>query len=210
MRGAIREDDWTGINIPFICNVPADNPQDDKYPDPPDRPLNHFFNPINDTPLTIFFSPRGETAPNWALGGSDAFTIPISENTTRRNHFTLHDAFESIYRALTSQSIAGNTEIVPDDTGGVRNPVNKSEVESTRKAYWATVFRSLGDVVHLIEDMAQPQHTRKDAHSGACWQWVQDYFTGHASVYELYINARATGSTFNPILKNRRTPLCLV
>ncbi|MGH8042947.1 MAG: hypothetical protein ACREPN_13005 [Rudaea sp.] len=29
---------------------------------------------------------------------------------------------------------------------------------------WATAFRSLGDVAHLLQDAAQPQHTRNDRH----------------------------------------------
>ena len=58
-----------------------------------------------------------------------------------------------------------------------------------RKAYWATLFRSLGDVVHLIQDMGQPQHTRNDPHAGKLGRgWI----AGHTSIYEKYIEARAT------------------
>jgi len=32
---------------------------------------------------------------------------------------------------------------------------------------WATTFRALGDRVHLIQDMVQPQHTRNDPHAGS-------------------------------------------
>ena len=35
-----------------------------------------------------------------------------------------------------------------------------------RDRYWATTFRALGDIVHHLQDMAQPQHTRNDAHAG--------------------------------------------
>jgi len=49
----------------------------------------------------------------------------------------------------------------------------------------------LGDLVHLIQDMAQPQHTRNDPHAGS-----DDYSTssgpfGHKSYYEQYIDDRA-------------------
>ncbi len=33
-----------------------------------------------------------------------------------------------------------------------------------RHAYRATTFRALGDVLHLVQDMGQPQHTRNAAH----------------------------------------------
>lgn len=42
----------------------------------------------------------------------------------------------------------------------------QQEVE-LRKAYWAALFRSLGDVVHLIQDMAQPQDMRYDAYQNS-------------------------------------------
>ncbi len=60
-----------------------------------------------------------------------------------------------------------------------------------RKLYWATVFRSIGDVVHLIQDMAQPQHTRNDAHAGSgCVPLVGVCAAGHDSFYEKYLKAR--------------------
>lgn len=43
-------------------------------------------------------------------------------------------------------------------------PVAPDETE--RNKYWATLLRSLRDVVHLIQDAAQPQHTRNVAHAG--------------------------------------------
>ena len=84
-----------------------------------------------------------------------------------------------MYRALTGRSKSGQV-VAP--------------VQTDRKAYWATTFRALGDVVHLIQDMAQPQHTRNDPHSGLgdlIRSW--SHFTGHGSVYEHYIDARAAG-----------------
>ncbi len=63
--------------------------------------------------------------------------------------------------------------------------------EEIRKAYWATTFRSLGDIVHLIEDVAQPQHTREDPHSGDCWD-IASGVVGHASFFERYLEARIT------------------
>lgn len=36
--------------------------------------------------------------------------------------------------------------------------------DTERKANLARMFRTLGDVMHIVEDMAQPQHTRNDSH----------------------------------------------
>ncbi|MEO5700301.1 MAG: hypothetical protein ABIS17_12865 [Casimicrobiaceae bacterium] len=91
----------------------------------------------------------------------------VQEDPARRNHFTVYDAREAMWRALTGRDKSFNyVTLTPLD----------------RKAYWATTFRALGDVLHLIQDMAQPQHTRNEAHG-----------IGHAAYYEKYIDARAKG-----------------
>ena len=46
----------------------------------------------------------------------------------------------------------------------------------------------------MIQDMAQPQHTRNENHSGLGNALVEFAATGHASVYEFYIDARAKQS----------------
>jgi len=188
MRGAIREDDYIDIDT---CNIDAPNPDDDKYPEPPSRPLNHFYDPAKDRPLTVEISlvdiSLGDKAPDWALGTQEnKFTQPLTDinaDTTRRNHFTVLDAIEAMYRATTGHDKwnqpAGRDLGAPADA-----------TREDRNAYWATTFRSLGDMVHLVQDMSQPQHTRNDAHSGAC----VEAWSGHASVYESYIEARAIGA----------------
>ena len=35
--------------------------------------------------------------------------------------------------------------------------IGPADYEKERKAYWAGLFRSLGDVMHLVQDMGQPQ-----------------------------------------------------
>ncbi len=183
MRGAIREDDA----------YKEANPQDDPYPENASlrRPLHHFFDPINDCGLFVgscnsnliedgvfgygSLDPDVHKAPDWAIGTSDVFIDPTTPEPVRRNHFTVFDAREALYRALTSRNRAGDIVAASEDE---------------RNAYWATTFRSLGDVVHLIQDMAQPQHTRNDRHAGKTPESV----TGHESVYEKYVDARATGA----------------
>lgn len=197
MRGAIREDDHRTRRFIWpltSCSISAPNPQ---YGGLTDRPKNHFFDPWTDAPLETWFGiDLGERAPKWGLGSVEPFDVPQEEEAAHENHYTLFDAMEAMYRALTAHTSNGSRTIVPDASGGARAPSTAEEEEAARKAYWATTFRSLGDVVHLIQDMAQPQHTRNDPHSGVCGPWAQDYFTGHASVYESYVEERAIGGTF--------------
>jgi hypothetical protein len=189
MRGTIREDDAYGEK----------NPQDDPYTSNSTlrRPLHHFFDPVNNAPLnmpTSYLQQKLEsidndihTAPAWAQGttNDNAFTSPNTPETTRRNHFTVFDAREAMYRALTGRKQDGtNADPNENDT----NPAS----ETVRKTYWATTFRALGDIMHLNQDMAQPQHTRNDPHSGKIPLLGDFDPTGHASIYEHYMEARAT------------------
>jgi len=92
-----------------------------------------------------------------------------------------------MYRALTGRDMSGN---------------QVAATEAGRNKYWATTFRALGDVVHLLQDMGQPQHTRNDAHSG-----VPGF--GHKSIFEEYIEMRATGAESYNIDGTKVTPLPL-
>jgi len=151
MRGAIREDDLgqiLGVNR-------GGDPQDDPYGNF-FRVLNHFYDPVQDKPLTTIAGALGKKSPDWGTGSANAFTQPNTPDTSRRNHFTVFDAREAMYRALTGRDAQGN--MVGRDAQG--NPVPATEAD--RNKYWATTFRALGDVVHLVQDMGQPQHTRND------------------------------------------------
>jgi hypothetical protein len=189
MKGAIREDD----------NPTENNPKDDPYQPGGaiHREFNHFFDPYNDLPLTVTTLPwsYGEVirkAVDWAVGTSSAFSNENTRDTRSTwNHFTLFDAREAMFRALTlkQRDAFGSYTDLPID-GGV------AVAELTRKAYWATTFRALGDIVHLNQDMAQPQHTRNETHSG---QHVLEYLgAGHVSEFEKYMDERV-----------RRVPLML-
>jgi hypothetical protein len=167
MRGAIREDDvaLTGcLAIKYEARnfLEGCNPRDDPYGDI-ERPLNHFYDPIADRGLGRFPF-YGDRAPDWALGRADSIGQGGVVDTARRNHFSIVDARQAMYYALSGRVPSGQ---VPDD--------------ATRKAWWATTFRSLGDAMHLLQDMAQPQHTRNEPHSG--------------SIFEAYIEARAHGGS---------------
>jgi len=181
MRGAIREDDLKAENPP--C-VKVKNPTDDDYPNPVNRPFNHFYDPVSTDPitkgaLTGLGIPSGTlNSPDWGAGTSDAFAaLPVAD-AGRRNHFSVLDAREAMYRALTGRATSDSVDIRPSGYLGTD--------EFLRRSYWATTFKALGNVVHLIEDMGQPQHTRNERHGGVCINAI----TGDPSVYEKYINAR--------------------
>lgn len=199
MRGAIREDD--------VPSAYGKNPQDDPYhPSGIFRVFSHFYDPVYNRPLQFGGVNAGaascaissigcqptEIAPQWATGAADVFTGSNTPQSGRHNHFTVFDAREAMYRALTGRDVEGNP-LKPDPEGRLKTQ------EDLRKAYWATTFRALGDVVHLLQDMAQPQHTRNDPHAGDKYDSLvgKDIVVGHKSVYENYIEARATGGSFS-------------
>ncbi|MBS0319936.1 MAG: hypothetical protein JSR18_05295 [Proteobacteria bacterium] len=191
MQGVVREDDSQGESNP------QDNPfiataNNERY-----RVLNHFLDPVNRKPLQ-FLDDRGVRADDWAIG-----RIPgkgdNAPDLTRSNHFSVFDARESMYRALTGNAGSGNE-------------VAMTELERNR--WWATTFRALGDVLHLIQDMAQPQHTRNDTHSGRLCPGDPDPMPripctgGHKSVLEQYMNNRARGvpATTHIVCTNDTSP----
>ena len=179
MYGAIREDD---------------NPSEDP-PTPQDveggisRPLHHFFDPYFNRPLTIsglgLIADDVKKSVDWALGARDSFTDPNSPQSPRRNRFTVFDARESMFRALTLMTYGGSGYV------DISSGADASTKQQRRQAYWATAFRALGDVLHLNQDMAQPQHTRNEPHSGKLCPTGRICLAGHTSVYEKYIDARA-------------------
>ena len=182
MRGAIREDDAKG----------EDNPQDDLFNPDLRRPLHHFFDPYYNRPLEVLglalLDDDVHRSPDWAVGSRNAFDTPNTPEDGRRNHFTVFDAREAMYRALTGKKQDG-TNATPNATD------NDPAPEQVRKTWWATTFRALGDILHLNQDMAQPQHTRNEPHSGKGGWLVDELLTGHESVLEKYLEARVTGDS---------------
>jgi hypothetical protein len=175
-RGAIREDDYPSLRIPpdDRCNGSGG---------PCFRVFHHFYDPYNDRALEVSgLLPESPIfkSPVWGLGSQDPFAASVVQDPARRNHFSLFDAREAMYRALTlrSRNEFGHYEnLLP--AGSPPDVVAK-----TQMAYWATTFRALGNVVHLVQDMAQPQHTRNDSHSGFGGPY------GERAFYEEYIDAR--------------------
>lgn len=168
LRGAIREDDLTdrGCLVGSIVALVDGRVPEDCNPKPRgeiDRVLNHFFDPKanggSGQGLRTSFA-SGASAADWALGTTNAFASPMLPDAGRKNTYSIVDARQAMYYALSG-----------------RVPAGQQADETTRNAWWATTFRALGDVMHVLEDMAQPQHTRNEPHPG--------------SPFELYVDERA-------------------
>ncbi|MDY6974367.1 MAG: hypothetical protein SV775_18935 [Thermodesulfobacteriota bacterium] len=82
---------------------------------------------------------------------------PISDFTiSDDNYFSWVMARKYFYAALFGDS----SEL--DGIGGIEGKSNMNEKERDR--CFAVLFRSLGQLMHLVQDAGQPEHTRNDAH----------------------------------------------
>ncbi|MDY7229532.1 hypothetical protein [Hyalangium rubrum] len=122
--------------------------------DPEPRVANHFYDPVHGRPLTVSGVALGKASPAWALEG-----FPFEGEEIPEQDFSLSDARRSMYQALTEPG-----------------------PQARRDQYWADTFRRLGQVIHHIQDMAQPQHVRNDQHVDKWYLWP--YY--NPSLYERY------------------------
>lgn len=153
MRGAIREDD---LSYPSKADH-DDDPRGNIF-----RVFNHFWDPVHNLDMSAVSGcpslAPGQvcmTAVKWATGLQDPLGLAQDEDTGRRQHFSYKDATNNYWWALTRQR--------SKETGG--SSFTKADDSRERMFRFATTLRSLGSVVHLLQDMAQPQHSRLDPHS---------------------------------------------
>lgn len=195
VTGAIREDDGSVVyGLPRVPAGPStfadiylqgaidevlalDTPIGGHF----NRFCNHFYDPTKGG--SLFTSGYSDT-PNCPLSGvvgqqsgiaSAAWALALQRGTTifqaaeelqaRTNHFAISDAKEAMWRAATGYDSAMTTKVALTGTQRLR--------------YWVTVFRSLGGVVHLLQDIAQAQHTRNEGHP-----------SGQSKSYERYVEWR--------------------
>ena len=215
MRGSIREDDggWFLSNWIFSNSNPHDDPSGPEL----NRFCNHFYDPVRNLKLngqtlgTVCWFSNLASSPAWALGvrgldnppGGITNTEPMPVDTARRNHYSVLDAREAMWRALTLRQFRDPSgALMVDEIGRLKElpkplvpylheggPLANQSVfssdpfvagEQYRNAYWATAFFSLGSALHLIQDVGQPQHTRAELHP-----------FGPTKEFERYIEARA-------------------
>jgi hypothetical protein len=99
------------------------------------RVASHFYDPQRGgIGLDVPTLPTQIASPDWAINGGSGTAI------TGANHLSYKDARAAFYDALTKP------------------------VKLDRDAAWGLTFQTLGHVVHHLQDMAQPQHVRNDAH----------------------------------------------
>ena len=181
MLGAIREDD-----VPFDPGEMENSPQDEPH-GTFTRVLNHFYDPYLNRSLTVEGVALRQAAPDWAIRGAEGSDL-------RENAFSIAAAREAMWRGLTLKlAPAAPFADGPQMSLGFVPTAAIPTREALRTAYWATTFRALGDAVHLLQDMAQPQHTRNDAHAGVGCA-AGSCATGHKSYYEAYVESRVKGS----------------
>lgn len=101
------------------------------------RSLHHFYNPINGEALSLAGTVVGSTSPDWAL--EDKAQIG-GGFVSGGQEYSYRDARLYFLRGLTA--------------------VSKAE----RDRNFGLTFQSLGQIVHHLQDMAQPQHVRNDQH----------------------------------------------
>jgi hypothetical protein len=174
MRGDLREDDLSPLLYNTIASDKCGQPDNDPYGQIV-RVFNHFYDPIHNVGNV------GAKSVDWALGYVDSFATPPVVDSNRRNHFTYADARENMWRALTGE------------TGRSSPPYTAAAhaADAQERLYrWATTFRSLGDVIHLLQDGASPQHVRNDIHSPIGTSKEQQAF-------EKFTNARVLNQTAN-------------
>jgi len=183
MQGDIREDDNDALypltNIYFT--------QDHRAPDPWGNLLRagrHFYDPLYDRAFAypVCADYGCVRSPVWAMGTQHPLSPPNdAEDATRRNHFTWVDARKSYWSALTNERYPN---------GGTALDRFSSSFE--RQQRWATAIASLGHVIHLLQDGAQPQHTRNDSHAPPLASLGRNQ--GNAAAYEAFTDYRVTGT----------------
>lgn len=174
MRGAIREDDLVSGNYYDPFNAPDASPWGEI-----DRPTHHFYSPVTNTSNGAFT----QSALPWALGQSDPFAASPGPDTSRENHFSYADALRNYGLALRFKS-----------SGPVTNSASRFDARA-RARLWAGTFVSIGHTVHLLQDMAQPQHVRGEAHNYLCNGFLSNFNQDIANrTYENFSNYRVAFS----------------
>jgi hypothetical protein len=123
------------------------------------RPLNHFYDPVHDKGLFSVGSDGNpifgvNSNPDWAMESPNLlFPIGIVGDVTeilkgvickpyRDQTFSYPDAYSYLYSALTTTDATGKD----------------------RDINFGKMFQSLGQVLHLLQDMAAIEHVRDDPH----------------------------------------------
>ena len=119
------------------------------------RPRHHFHNP------RLAWDQAGWRPPPLSIQlGDSSVKWSQNENQTVGGKHSWKDARDSYFQALTATT------------------------DSERKRLYAETFKSLGHLIHLIQDAAVPSHTRNDTHLSFKGIGDPDAFHGWAELQE--------------------------
>ena len=116
------------------------------------RSFSHFHDPANNSPLTVGTIKPGYVIPPGNANLMSADWALQDNNNLQEQKFSYRRARQYFFNALTLQ--------------GPENLIKG------RNDHWALLFQTLGHVIHHVQDMAQPQHTRNDPHA----DWLTSVF----------------------------------
>ena len=124
-----------------------------KFEDDFPRSLHHFFDPDKDRALTPpILGEIGMRSPDWALEDGGDVTAPLAG----AQEYSYKEAMTYFFRALTLRT------------------------EQERELNWGKMFQTLGQVIHHVQDMSQPEHVRNDQHlTGVDSSWYEKYTNDH-------------------------------
>ena len=182
MRGAIREDD----------NDFGAYSLGDRDDDPWNNVLRagcHFYDPINRralfNPPACFIANGCIPSIDWAMGRTDVLATSGGVlDATRQNHFSWQDARDNYWWALTY-----NLSLAEESANALSHGFAQNLESGFRKFRFATTLKSVGQVIHLLQDAAQPQHSRNDTHGPP----IASALTGDGpadGAFEAYTEAR--------------------
>ncbi|MBI5893503.1 MAG: hypothetical protein HZB79_07625 [Deltaproteobacteria bacterium] len=109
------------------------------------RWFNHYYDPVNQKGLNVSGISYGRISKDWAYDGGSG-----QSGYTHPNNYSWVKAREYMYIGLTGRDFSGNFV---------------AETSKERSTYLQKMFRSIGQVVHIVEDLAQPSHVRNDPHA---------------------------------------------
>lgn len=123
------------------------------------RSLHHFLDPVHLEPLTIGKWPACTNNASALFG-----LTGLGFHTTRADEWALHSQPLNAWGLPRARGFQKEALLGP-------NP-------GTRDQNMAFLFRSLGHMVHLVQDMAQPEHTRNDQHLPVFPGAIYETYTG--------------------------------
>lgn len=179
MRGVVREDD---VRPSEYLAPPIPDP--DPYGNIT-RVFGHFYDPINDDGLPsvpFVIDEQRVKSINWAMGVEESLAPSPNPLLSRRNHFSWADARRAYFQALTYQTADATLAPLTDEI--------ESEV---RLFFLATTVKALGQVLHVLQDGSQPQHSRLDAHNHSNHPFLSIFNKKlPRRMIEVYTNLRVT------------------